>query len=72
VDLAYLLAGIGEKFLVEGWPIVVCVDFVVGRDVGWCKIWTILKQAASFMSQLVRLLNLNKAKSALCLSIKWN
>ena len=41
-----------------------CVDFVVGRDVECCKIWTTWRQAGSFMSRFVGLINLNKAKSA--------
>jgi len=60
VDFLYLPAGSGEKFFFGALTIVVCVDFVVGRDVGCCKIWTIWRQAASFMSRLVCLINLNK------------
>jgi len=63
IDLPYLPTGSGEKFFFEALTIVVCVDFVVVQDVGCCKIWTIWKQAASFMSRLARLLILNKAKS---------
>jgi hypothetical protein len=44
--------------------IVVSMDFVVVRDVGCCKLWTIRRQAESFMSRFVRLLILNKEKSA--------
>ena len=60
VDLTYLPVGSGEKFFFGALTIVVCVDYVVGRDVGCCKIWTIWRQAASFMSRLVCLINMNK------------
>ena len=63
VDLPYLPAGSGEKFFLGALTIVSCVD-LVGRDVGCCKIWTTWRQAASFMSRLVGLVNSNKAKSA--------
>jgi len=71
VDLPYLPAGSAEMFLFGAFSIVVCVDFVVGPDVGSCRIWTIWRQAASFMSRLVCLIILNKAKSAFWLSIQW-
>jgi len=69
VDLPYLQAESREMFLFGALTIVVCVYFVVGRDVGCCMLWTIWAQAASFMSRLVRLLNLNKAQSTSWLSI---
>jgi len=64
VDLPYLPAGSGEKFFLGALTIVSCVDLVVGHDVGCCKIWTTGRQAESFMSRFVRLINSNKAKSA--------
>jgi hypothetical protein len=64
VDLPYLPARSGEKFFLGALTIVSCVDLVVGRDVGCCKIWTTWKQAESFMSRFVCLMNSNKAKSA--------
>jgi len=42
---------------------VLCVEFVVGQDVGFLKIWPIWRQAESIMSRLVHLVILNKAKS---------
>jgi len=51
--------------------IVVCVDFVVERDVEYCKIWIIWRHAAAFMSRLVDLMILNNAKPACWMSIKW-
>jgi hypothetical protein len=60
VDLPYLPAGSDEKFFFRALAIVVCADFVVGRDVGCCKIWTMLRQAASFMSRLVHLIKMNE------------
>ena len=41
---------------------VVCVDFVVGRDVGCCKLWTIWRHAASFMSRFVMFTDLKQWK----------
>jgi len=64
VDLPYLPAGSAEKFFLGALTIVSCVDLVVGRDVGCCKIWTTWRQAESFMSRFVCLINSNKAKSA--------
>ena len=64
VELLYSPAGSGTKLLFGALTDVVWVDFVVGRDVVCCKIWTIWRQAASFRSRLECLLNLNKAKSA--------
>jgi hypothetical protein len=40
-DLPSLPGGSGEKFYFWGLTIVDSVNFVVGRDVGCCKIWTI-------------------------------
>ena len=60
VDLPYLSAGSREIFMFGELTILVCVDFEFGRDVGYCKIWTIWRHAESFMSRLVRLINLNK------------
>jgi len=71
-NLPPLPTGNGEKFFFRTMTIIVCVDFVVGRDVGCCNIWMIWRQTASFMSRLVRLINLNKAKSEFWLSIKWH
>jgi hypothetical protein len=70
VDLPYLPAGSGEKFFLGALTIVSCVDLVVGRDVGWCKIWTTWRKAESFMSRFIRLINSNKPKSAFWLSFQ--
>ena len=41
VDLPYVPAGGGaEWFFFGALTIGLCVDFVDGRDVGCCKIWT--------------------------------
>ena len=64
VDLPYLRTGHSERIIVGELTIVSCVDLVVGRGIGCCNIWTTWRQAASFMSRLVGLINLNKAKSA--------
>jgi len=57
VDLPYLPAVSGERFFFGGLTIVSSVDLVVRRDVGYCKIWTTWRQAASFMSRLVGFLH---------------
>lgn len=59
VDLPYLIAGSGEKLFFRALTIVVFDDFVVERDVGCCKIWTIWRKAVSFMARLVCVINLN-------------
>ena len=64
VDLPYLPAGRGKRFFFGRLTIVFSVDFVDGQDVGWCKIWTTSRQAASFMSRLVLLIDLNNTKEA--------
>ena len=71
VDLPYLPATGGQNFIVGALTIVVCGDFVVGRDVIIWKIWMIWRQSASFMSRLVHLIKMNSAKSAFWLSLKW-
>ena len=53
-----------RKFLFGALPIVLCIDLDVGRDVGCCKIWTTWRQAESFMSRIVCLINSNKGKYA--------
>jgi len=63
MDLPYLPAKSCERFFFGALTIVSCVDFVVGRDVGCCKIWTTRRQGKSYMSRFVCLINLNKAKS---------
>jgi len=55
--------GSGEKFFFSALTIVSCVDLVVGRDVGCCKIWTSWRQSESCMSRFICLINLNEAKS---------
>jgi hypothetical protein len=61
--LPYLPDGSGEKICFGALTIVLSVAFVV-RDV-WCrKIWTKYRQAESFMSRFVRLINSNIPKSA--------
>jgi hypothetical protein len=69
VDVPHLSGGGGKTFCFRALTIVACVDFVVERDVRCCKLGTIWRQAVSFMSRLVRLLILNKAKSPSCLSL---
>jgi len=71
VDLLYLPAEGGEKCFFGALTIVDCIDFVVGRDVVCCKIWTIWRQTASFISRFVHLLIKNKAKPPFWLSIEW-
>jgi len=64
VDLLYMPASSGEKFFLGAFTIVVWVDSVVGQDIGCCNTWTIWRQAVSFMSRLVCLTNLTKARSS--------
>jgi len=71
VDLPCLPSGSGKTLFFRALTIVASVDYVVGRDVGCCKIWTIWRQAMSFMSRLVHLINLSKAKSAFSQLQKW-
>jgi len=40
VNLPYLPACIGERFIFGILTIVFCVEFVDGQDVGRCKVWT--------------------------------
>jgi len=42
-----------------------CVDLVVGRDIGCCKIWTTWRQVECFMSRFICLIKSNNAKSAI-------
>jgi hypothetical protein len=63
--LAYLAAGSGESSIFRALTIVLRVDFVVGPDVECRNIWTTWGHDAPFMSRLVRLINLDMAKSAL-------
>jgi len=65
VNLLYLPTGRGEIIFFRALIIVSCVDLVVGRDVGYCKICTIWRHAESSMLRLLHLINSNKAKSAL-------
>jgi len=69
--LPYLPTGSGEMFFFRELTTVVSVEHVVGRDVGCCKIWMIWRQAASFMSRLVWLINSNISKSVYWLSLQW-
>jgi hypothetical protein len=55
-----LPAGSHEKFIFDVLTIVFFVDFVVGQDVEYWKRWAIWRQAASFMTRLVGLINVNK------------
>jgi len=64
LDSWYLPTGSGERFCFGALPIVLCVALVAGWDVGCCKIWTTWRQAACFMSRLVCLIDLSKARSA--------
>ena len=65
LELGYLPASCGEWFFLGALTSVLCVDFVGGQDVGCCKILTTWRQAASFKSRLLRLIDMNNAKSAL-------
>jgi len=60
VDLPYLAAGSGERFLFRALTTDFCIDFVEVQDVRCCKIWTTWRQAASGMSRLVQLIDVNK------------
>jgi len=71
VVLPYMPTGIGEKFILGTLTIVLYVNFVVGWDVGCCMMWIIWRQAVSFMSTLVQLIILNKARFPFWLSMKW-
>jgi len=71
VRLPYLPGRRGETFFFRALTIVSCVDYVVGGDVGGCKIWTTWRRAAYIMSRLVGLINLHKAKSAFWPSLHW-
>jgi len=59
MNLQYMPARISERFFFRAKTMVVCVDLVVGRDVGCCKIWTRWSQAASVMRRLGGLINLS-------------
>jgi len=63
MHLPYLPACSGEKFIFGTLTIVVYIGFVE-CNVGCCKILTIGRQAVSFMSRLVHLINLYKEKFA--------
>jgi hypothetical protein len=63
-DSPYLAAISGIIFCFRALNDVLCIDFDIGRDVGHCKIWTTWMHAASCISMLERLLNMNEAKSA--------
>jgi len=71
IEWQYLTAGSCKKLYFRVLSNVVCVDFVAGRDVEYCRIWTIWRHTVSFMSRLVSLINLNKAKSSFWLLMKW-
>jgi len=71
VDLLYFPTWTGQWFVFRELTFVFCVDFVVRRDFGCCMMWTAWMQAASFMSRLVCLINLNKAKSGFWPSLLW-
>jgi len=62
LDLLYLPCGTGEMFCFEALTIVVCVDFVVGWDVGCHKISTIWRQAVSSMSKVGTFTQLEQSK----------
>jgi len=70
-DLPYLPTTCTEKISLGMLTIVCWVDFVVGWDVGYCKIRTMRTQAASFMSRVVCLIILNKIQSAFWPSLLW-
>jgi hypothetical protein len=69
VDWEVLNTRSDENIFVGELTIIVCIDFVAGRNVGCWNVWTIWRQAATFMSRLVHLLILNKAKSPFWQSI---
>jgi len=63
VDVRYVPAGRGERFLFGALTIEFCVDFVHTQHVGCCKIWTTSTQAESLKLRLLSSIDLNKAKS---------
>ena len=71
VNFLYMPAGSGKRCLLAALTVVSWVDFVVGQDVGCCKIWTTWRQAASWIWRLVHLINLNTAKSTVWPSLHW-
>jgi len=68
----YLICLPGEEkgSFLEHWQLYFVLT-VIGRDVGCCNIWTIWREAASFMSRLVHLINSNKANSVFWPSLHW-
>jgi len=69
VNLSYSPGGSGEGLNRSSLTIEFWIQFVDWWDIGCCRRWTTWGQAASFMSRLVCLINLNKAKSAFWLSL---
>jgi hypothetical protein len=55
-----MTAGSGEKFFFRALTIVVCVDLVVGHDVGCCKIWTVLEASCVFDVKVGKLNHLER------------
>jgi len=72
VNFLYVPTRSGKKLFFVALTIVSWVNFVVGQDVWCCKIWTTCRQAVSFMSRLVRVINLNTARPAFWLSHHWD
>jgi len=70
-DWLDLTTGSGRKLSFGAFSIMFDVDFVVRRDIGCCMIWTIWRHAASFISRLIHLINLNCAKWTFWLSLQW-
>jgi len=68
---AEFAASSGELFFFRALITLLSVDFVDWRDVGCCKMRTTWRQAVPFMSRLVWLRNLNKAKSVVSPSLHW-
>jgi hypothetical protein len=52
----------GNKCFFGALTIVLCVDLVVGWDVGCCKIWTTWRQAEPSMLRLVHSIKLEQSK----------
>jgi len=71
VYFPYLPAMCGKRILFGASTMLFCFDYVDGWDVGCCNIWTPGRKAVSFMSRLIHLFNLNKAKSVFWMSLHW-
>jgi hypothetical protein len=71
VHLPYIHTGSGKRFFSWALINISCIDYVVGRDVGCCKICTTWRQAETFVSRFVCLINSNKAQFAFDSHFRW-